>query len=59
MYILLLLILSNSLHTKVTPIDALSFSFQREMTMCTKGQSIVSFFPKIMINNSSVLIPFS
>ena len=44
MYILLLLIISNSLHTKVTPIDALSFSFQREMTMCTKRQSIVSFF---------------
>ena len=27
--------------------------------MCTRRQSIVSFFPKIMINNSSVLIPFS
>ena len=40
MYILLLLVLSNSLHTKLAPVDALSFRFQLEMTMCTK----VAFF---------------
>lgn len=31
MYILLLLVLSNGLHTKLNPIGALSFRFQREM----------------------------
>ena len=43
MYILLLLVLSNSLHTKLAPVDALSFRFQLEMTMGTK----VAFFPQI------------
>ena len=43
MYILLLLVLSNSLHTKLAHIDALSFRFQLEMTMCTKSHLFSKF----------------